>query len=169
MGLKRLYIDIPAFLETGASPSSLECEYLFHRENPGVLSLLEMAEFAVYCRRCPEAFCVAACPREALERQERGTVKRYNLRCVGCKSCVLACPFGTLHPEIINYVTAKCDLCLAPLSENPEYVPACVQSAPAGTFRMVELPADDPARHIHFIGERLAVRSLSWRAKEGRP
>jgi Fe-S-cluster-containing dehydrogenase component len=169
MGLKKLFIDIPALWEAGVPPASLECEYLHHRENAGTLSLLELAEFAAYCRQCPEPFCATACPKKALERLESGVVERQNMLCVGCKSCVLACPFGTLHPDLINYVTAKCDLCLNPLAENPDYVPSCVQTAPPGTFRMEEIEAEDPARHIYFVGRHLAVRSPSWRRKEGRP
>lgn len=169
MGLKRLLIDIPALLASGVPAGRIECEYMFHRVNPGVFSLLEVAEFAAYCRQCQEAFCVTACPKEALERQAGGAVKRYNMRCVGCKSCVLACPFGTIFPEVINYVTAKCDLCLDQLGEDPDYVPLCAQTAPAGTLIMKDISAEDPKNHIFFAGERLAVRSPNWRRKEGRP
>jgi len=169
MGLKRLFIDIPALLAAGAPVREIECEYLFHRVNPGAFSLLEVAEFAAYCRQCKEAFCVIACPKEALERQENGAVKRYNMRCVGCKSCTLACPFGTIFTEVINYVTAKCDLCLNQLDADPDYVPLCAKTAPRGTFTMKDLAAEDPKNHVHFAGERLAVRSPSWRRKEGRP
>ncbi len=169
MGLKRLFIDIPALLASGVPADRIECEYMFHRVNPGVFSLLEVAEFAAYCRQCKEAFCVIACPKEALERQADGTVKRYNMRCVGCKSCVLACPFGTIFPEVINYVTAKCDLCLNQLTEDPDYVPLCAKTAPPGTFVMKDIPEEDPKNYVYFAGERLAVRSPSWRSKEGRP
>ncbi len=169
MGLKKLLIDIPVLLASGDSAEAIECEYLFHRVNPGPLSLVEVAQFAAYCRQCQEAFCVAACPKEALERQENGTVKRYNMRCIGCKSCILACPFGTIFPEVINYVTAKCDLCLNQLTENPDYVPACARTAPAGSFVMQEVEAEDPRNHLYFAGERLAVRAPSWRRKEERP
>jgi Fe-S-cluster-containing dehydrogenase component len=168
MGLKRLFIDIPALLASGVPADGIECEYMFHRNNPGTFSLLEVAEFAAYCRQCKDAFCVAACPKEALERQENGAIKRYNMRCVGCKSCVLACPFGTIFPEVINYVTAKCDLCLNQMEENPDYVPACVKTAPAGTFAMKEIEKEDPENHIYFSGDRLAIKSPSWRHKEKR-
>jgi Fe-S-cluster-containing dehydrogenase component len=169
MGLKRLLIDVPALLASGVSVDRIECEYMFHRVNAGVFSLLEVAEFAAYCRQCQEAFCVIACPKEALERQPNGAVKRYNMRCVGCKSCVLACPFGTIFPEVINYVTAHCDLCLDQLAEDPDYLPLCVKTAPAGTFAMKALDGEDPKDHVYFAGEHLAVRSPNWRNKEGRP
>lgn len=164
--MKRLFIDIPALLESDGSAEEIECEYMFHRGNPGHFSLLEVAEFAVYCRQCKDAFCVAACPKEALERLDSGMIKRYNMRCVGCKSCVLACPFGTIFPEVINYITAKCDYCLNQLKEDPNYEPLCVKTAPPGTFEIREIENEEPENDIYFYGEHLAIKSQHWRKKE---
>jgi Fe-S-cluster-containing dehydrogenase component len=164
--MKRLLIDIPALLESGVPAEEIQCEYFFHRKNPGQFSLLEIAEFAVYCRQCQEAFCVSACPKEALERLETGMIKRYNMRCVGCKSCILACPFGTIFPEVLNYVTAKCDYCLNQLTENPDYQPLCVKTAPANAFQMVDIAQEDPAQKLYFFGDHLAIKSHHWRRKE---
>ena len=83
MGLKKLLIDVPALLETNGRLKEIQCEYMFHRQNDGVFSLLEVAEFGAYCRQCKEAFCITACPNNALEHQSNGTIKRYNMRCVG--------------------------------------------------------------------------------------
>jgi len=167
MGLKRLLIDIPALINSGISPEKIECEYMYHRGNNGHFSLLEVAEFAVYCRQCKEAFCIDACPKEALEHMENGMIKRYNMRCVGCKSCVLACPFGTIFPEVINYITANCDYCLNQLEQNPAYEPACVKTAPANSFMMKELENEDSKQNIFFFGNHLAIKSYSWLNKEG--
>ena len=166
--MKRLLIDIPALIESEIPADQIECEYMFHRHNHGPFSLLEIAEFAVYCRQCEEAFCIKACPKEALEHQENGLVKRYNMRCVGCKSCVLACPFGTIFPEVINYVTSNCDFCLNQLQENPDYQPACVKTAPAHSFSMQQLATDDPENNLFFYGEHLAIKSPSWLYKENK-
>ncbi|HDQ45622.1 MAG TPA: 4Fe-4S ferredoxin [bacterium] len=166
--MKRLVIDIPALAASGTPADAIRCEYLFHRKNAGPNSVIEVAEFASYCRQCRDAFCVAACPKEALERQESGLIKRYNMRCVGCKSCVLACPFGTIFPEVINYITAHCDLCLNQLSGDPDYLPLCVRTAPEGTFTMQEIAAEDPGNHLYFVGDHLAVKSPGWRQKEGK-
>jgi len=166
--MKKLFIDIPALINAGTSSEKIECEYLYHRHNNGPGSIIEIAEFASYCRQCTEAFCVSACPKEALERLETGTIKRYNMRCVGCKSCVLACPFGTIFPEVINYITAKCDYCLFQLQDDPDYEPACVKTAPSHSFQMLEMDNEDPEHHIYFSGEHLAIKSPGWRQKEGR-
>lgn len=165
--MKKLFIDVPALIDSGVEAGTIDCEYGYHRNNEGVSSLMEVVEFAAYCRQCPEAFCVLSCPKEALERQETGVIKRYNMRCVGCKSCVLACPFGTIFPEVINYLSSKCDYCLNQLNDNPEHVPACVKTAPANTFQMKEVE-EQPEHYVFFVGDHLAVKSPSWRQKEGR-
>jgi len=167
MGLKRLLVDIPALLESGVSADKIECEYMFHRTNKGVFALLEVVEFSAYCRQCLDAFCVTACPKDALEHQENGSIKRYNMRCVGCKSCVLACPFGTIFPEVINYVSSKCDFCLNQLNDNPDYIPSCVKTAPENTFTMAEIEQENQNEHVYFYGDHLAIKSPSWRRKEG--
>ena len=166
--MKRLLIDIPALLESGVSADRIECEYLFHRHNPGQFSLLEVAEFAIYCRQCKEAFCVEACTKDALERLDSGLIKRYNMRCVGCKSCILACPFGTIFPEVINYVTSKCDYCLNQLNENPDYKPSCVETSPSGTFVMEEIESEEPDNNLYLFGDHIAIRSHHWLKKEGK-
>jgi Fe-S-cluster-containing dehydrogenase component len=165
--MNKLYIDIPALINSGVDTGAIDCEYGYHRNNDGVASIMEVAEFAAYCRQCPEAFCVESCPKEALERLDSGVVKRYNMRCVGCKSCILACPFGTIFPEVINYLSSKCDFCLTQLNDNPDYIPACAKTAPAETFQMKEVN-EDPDNYIFNVGEHLAVKSPSWRQKEGR-
>jgi Fe-S-cluster-containing dehydrogenase component len=167
--MKKLFIDIPAFMKTGASADSIECEYLFHQDNNnGALNLLEAAQFAVYCRQCKDAFCVSACPKDALEHLDNGTIKRYNMRCVGCKSCVLACPFGTIIPEVMNYITSKCDYCLNQIEEYGNYNPVCVLTSPAGSLSIKEMEKEDADNNIFFAGEHLAVKNHNWRKKEGK-
>jgi len=166
--MKRLLINVPALTALDNSAESIQCEYMFHRQNQGQFSLLEIAQFASYCRQCEDAFCVLACPKEALEHQDNGLIKRYNMRCVGCKSCALACPFGTIFPEVMNYITAKCDYCLNQLEEDPDYTPLCVRTSPDGAFTMEEIVQEDPEHHVYLLGDHLAIKSPNWRHKEER-
>ena len=168
MGMTRLLIDVRALLEAGGPGDEIRCAYPFHRDNPGGNTLIEMAQFAAYCRRCPEAFCVTACPTDALARGDDGLIHRHNMLCVGCGSCALACPFGTIFPEVLNYITAGCDVCLARREAVPGYVPPCVSTAPDDSFRLVEADAEDPESDLWFAGEHVAVRNGNWRHKEGR-
>ena len=165
--MTRLLVDLERLLEHRDLGDRVRCEYLYHRVNEGELSLLETAEFAVYCRRCREAFCTKACPKEALEKEESGTVRRYNLRCIGCGSCVLACPFGTIAANVMTYAASKCDLCLNQRRQDAGHVPLCVRTAPEGALRLVE-NAEEAGDDVHAVNDHLAVKAPNWRAKEGK-
>ncbi len=89
------------------------------------------------CRHCEDASCVAACPVEALEIGQDGIVRRYTSRCIGCKSCVYACPFGAIDEELIKYTVSKCDLCEDRLSEGK--LPACVATCPTEALTFEEV------------------------------
>jgi Fe-S-cluster-containing dehydrogenase component len=64
------------------------------------------------CLQCAEAACVKVCPTEALVRNAQNGAVEVNLdRCIGCRSCEVACPFGHMHFDRQNLIPIKCDLC----------------------------------------------------------
>ena len=68
--------------------------------------------FALSCRHCLEPDCVFACISGALSKNfETGRVIYDKLKCVGCYSCVMACPYGCITMETENQKIVKCDLC----------------------------------------------------------
>jgi len=87
------------------------CSYYYHHSNRGIDRLRELAAYALVCRRCEYGTCVQACPVEALERDARGVLERHQMRCIGCRSCAHACPFGTIYAELLPYQLSGCDLC----------------------------------------------------------
>jgi Fe-S-cluster-containing dehydrogenase component len=164
--MKKLFIDVEKLMGPETDIDEIECSYFYHRENQGAYSLLEVVEFAVYCRKCKIAFCVEACPRDALELTEQNIVKRYNMRCIGCKSCTLACPFGTIFPNIMNYIADKCDVCLDKRRLDPDYVPLCVRTSPEGAIELKDIEKEDPENDIFFYGDHIAIKSHHWLEKE---
>ena len=67
---------------------------------------------AIYCQHCEEPVCVAVCPSEAITKdEETGLVKINPLRCIGCKTCVVACPLSMPWFNIDYRVSMKCDFC----------------------------------------------------------
>ncbi|OAT25282.1 pyridine nucleotide-disulfide oxidoreductase [Buttiauxella ferragutiae ATCC 51602] len=84
----------------------------------------------VMCHQCENAPCVAVCPVRALVQDERCVQLNESL-CIGCKNCVMACPFGVidiaLTPEK-NIQIVKCDLCQQHQS-GPECVRVCPTAA----------------------------------------
>ncbi len=158
---KRLFIDLEALYRKG--DIKVECSYYYHPDNDGTLALRELATYALICRQCELATCVESCPKEALEKQADGTLKRYNLRCIGCGSCGIACPFGTILPELIPYFASACDYCLGRVPEVD--VPDCVKGSPDSDlidYREVE---EDAENGVYFIGDHLAVHAVSFKEK----
>jgi len=76
---------------------------------------------AIACLLCEDPACVAACPRDALLKDEKGVIRVDEYKCNGCGWCILACEFGaiTLHPT--KKVVMTCDLC----DGDPECVKHC--------------------------------------------
>jgi Fe-S-cluster-containing dehydrogenase component len=138
---------------------NVECAYFYRSQSSdhGILKLRELATFLLVCRRCEEPGCVAACPFEALERQEDGVLKRHNMRCVSCKCCAHACPFGTIYPDALPFYVTQCDFCIAANEEAPPCAGSCEKGAIE--YRAI---AEDEDEDIHLIGEHLAVRAAKW-------
>ncbi len=84
------------------------------------------------CRHCEQAPCVEVCPTRALERDEHGAVILNPLKCIGCLTCAIACPFGIPELDRYNKIMVKCDLCRDRRLEGR--LPACVEACPTGAL-----------------------------------
>ncbi len=72
----------------------------------GVFPQVEMAYLPVACQHCDEAPCVKACPVDATFKRDDGTILIDYERCIGCRYCVAACPYGV---RVFNWGDAKRD------------------------------------------------------------
>lgn len=101
-------------------------------ETPGTRIYMEAYEgiaIPIHCNHCEEAACLLACPTGAIYREEeRGPVRVDSSRCIGCRMCVQACPFGVITVDSQGKSVLKCDLCVERLAEGQE--PACVAACP---------------------------------------
>lgn len=89
--------------------------------------------YASQCRHCAEPWCVYSCLTGALSRDPiSGLVDVDAGKCVGCWTCVIACPFGAITPDFEAAHIVKCDLC--PGLE----VPACVANCPNKALLLVD-------------------------------
>ena len=104
---------------------------------------------ALACRQCENAPCVKSCPSGALKQ---GSDKVYldKSLCIGCKDCIIACPFGAIRmvdesidsslginntEGMFNQIVAhKCDLC-----EGRRESPACADACPTGSIKLISL------------------------------
>ncbi|UCB56417.1 MAG: 4Fe-4S dicluster domain-containing protein [Candidatus Omnitrophota bacterium] len=158
---KRLFIDLDVCASGECEECVVKCSYFYHPGNNGIVSVAEVATYYLVCRRCEEPHCVNACPVEALEEQEdkEKLLTRHNMRCVSCKSCSHACPYGTIYPELVPLLTHSCDFCLdrrAWLSD-----PLCIQSCPYGALSLkdADLKLNE---HTFLVGDNLIVHSTHW-------
>lgn len=77
------------------------------------------------CFHCEKPWCVRACPTGAMQkRKEDGIVIVNPVLCIGCKSCMSACPWGAPQWDTENKKVVKCDFCKDRLDQGLK--PACV-------------------------------------------
>lgn len=106
----------------------------------------EQASFAPYtCVQCDEAWCMHACPTHAIDVDaSTGAKIVMDDACVGCKLCVIACPFGTMFFDKKTEVAGKCDLCSGD--------PACAHACPTDAITVV---TDQPQDWLGAFGDKV--------------
>ncbi|HVA81148.1 MAG TPA: 4Fe-4S dicluster domain-containing protein [Candidatus Binataceae bacterium] len=80
------------------------------------------------CNHCDSAPCVEICPTTSLYRRADGIIDFDSDRCIGCKSCMQACPYDALYIDPNSHTAAKCNYCAHRVEQNLE--PACVIVCP---------------------------------------
>ena len=82
------------------------------------------------CMHCQEPACASACLVGALKKTDAGPVTYDGAKCIGCRYCLVACPFSVPRYEwtkLVPYVK-KCDMCAARQAKGQ--LPACVEACP---------------------------------------
>jgi Fe-S-cluster-containing dehydrogenase component/formate-dependent nitrite reductase membrane component NrfD len=113
--------------------------------------------FAVLrCNHCDNAPCVTICPTVALYRRSDGIVDFDRDRCIGCKSCMQACPYDALYIDPETQTAAKCNFCAHRVERGLE--PACVIVCPERAILTGDL--DDPESEVSRVitREHVSVR-----------
>lgn len=106
------------------------------------------------CNHCTDAPCVEICPVEALFIRDDGIVDFDNRRCIGCKSCMQACPYDALYIDPNNNTAAKCNYCAHRVDLGLE--PACVNVCPE--HAIISGDMDDPDSEISQLLARQQVK-----------
>lgn len=118
----------------------------------------------VQCHHCEDAPCAKCCPAGAIGRQNNKVIINEKT-CIGCKSCMIACPFGAIelivsprtleNPELPSVVASKCDLC-----NNRSKGPACVQACPRQALTHVNV--DQARRQRRIKAASTAGELIGW-------
>jgi DMSO reductase iron-sulfur subunit len=107
--------------------------------------------FSLACNHCERPACLTACPAGAYEKRTDGIVLLHEERCLGCRYCAMACPFGAPVYDVDAGVMTKCHLCADRLDSGLQ--PACVAACPTEALRLK--PAGEE------IGEKLESGSAN--------
>jgi sulfite dehydrogenase (quinone) subunit SoeB len=119
----------------------------------------QTVHFPKSCLHCEEPPCVPVCPTGAsYKRKEDGIVLVDYDKCIGCKYCAWACPYGAREIDEQRQVMTKCTLCVDRIYDTqlPEAdrKPACVKACPtnARLFGDIHDPASEAATAIRERG-----------------
>lgn len=126
------------------------------------------------CMHCEIPACLSACFVDAFRKTEKGAVLYNPDVCVGCRYCMVACPFDIpayeYHEPVTPRVT-KCTFCFDRISSEGR-VPACVEICPTETLRFGkrhdlltlahERIRNNPRRYINHIYGEHEVGGTSW-------
>ena len=87
------------------------------------------------CHQCDEAWCMTACPVNAIAVDPDTEAKIViESHCIGCHLCTLVCPFGAIYTSPKSDLASKCNLCAGD--------PACATACPTDAIEYVESDSD---------------------------
>jgi Fe-S-cluster-containing dehydrogenase component len=125
----------------------------------GVFPLTETIHFPKSCLHCEEPPCVPVCPTGAsYKRAADGIVLVDYDKCIGCKYCAWACPYGAREIDEERQVMTKCTLCVDRIYDEKlpqaDRQPACVKACPTGArlFGDVKDPDSEVSKAIRERG-----------------
>ena len=118
-----------SFEQTGAFQPSRSVIHVYPFE--------KHTSYAPYtCVQCAEGWCMTACPVDAITiSRHTGAKVVIEAKCVGCKLCTIACPYGTIFYNEETHKAFKCNLC--------EGDPSCAKACPTQAIEWVETDNQD--------------------------
>ena len=117
-------------------------------------------EFSVHrCNHCEDSPCTTICPTTALFTRSDGIVDFDDERCIGCKSCMQACPYDALYIDPNKGTAAKCNYCAHRIEHS--YEPACVIVCPTESIVSGDLDDEESA-----ISQLVATQNTTVRKPE---
>lgn len=115
--------------------------------------VLDCAYLSAACAHCDDAPCMMACPVGCLQKDyDTGMTVYDNTRCIGCRSCGMACPFGAPRYLPDSGKMVKCDGCNERLKSG--LMPACVRACTFGALTCMneeEYQNSVKARALHAM------------------
>lgn len=118
----------------------------------------KMSSVFVPCFHCEQAWCMDACPTDAIRRREKdGLVYIIDSLCVGCKACITACPWHIPQWNAEDGKVVKCDMCMDHIDAGEE--PTCVSVCPTNALQFSK-PAELSNNTRESYGKGLLEKKL---------
>ena len=153
------------------------------KEETGIFPRVRRVPYPLQCMHCQDPACKSVCPTGATTQRDDGIVLVDDEKCVGCRYCMMACPYGSrfYHAKIREYypgqgltiyeelmyklhptgVAEKCTFCAHRLEKGLE--PSCVANCP--TKAMIFGDLDEPESEVsRIVRDR---RGIQLRAELG--
>jgi Fe-S-cluster-containing dehydrogenase component len=169
--------------EANALPAPVEAESVFNARrttDPRTFTVVnryrvrerEERYIKTQCMHCVDAACASACPARALEKTPGGPVTYNGSRCLGCRYCMLSCPFGipTFEYDDPTPYVRKCSFCAERQAQG--LPPACAEVCPSGalTFgKRGDLLEEaktriyqNPTQYVHHVYGEHEAGGTSW-------
>jgi len=127
---EEIFAGYPAQNQWALGPEVFSCV----TQHAGHAGSSQVAFGRVQCMHCLDPACASVCPVGAMEKTPAGPVKWHPDLCLGCRYCVLACPFEVPRFEwdSVNPRIRKCEMCFDRIREGKR--PACVEVCPSGAL-----------------------------------
>ncbi len=111
----------------------------------------------ILCNHCNNPPCVRVCPTRATYKDEHTGIVRMDYRkCIGCKTCMVACPYDMRYFNEEKRAVDKCDFCWESRLSKGLKLPACVEACPAGVRVFGDL-ADPDSQVFQMIHSETRV------------
>ena len=103
----------------------------------------------INCFHCDPAPCILACPTSAMRRRSNGIVYVEKSFCIGCKACIIACPYGAITFNPYDMKVEKCDYCYPRVERG--LLPSCVSKCVTNCLYFVELEEQEIPKERYIM------------------
>lgn len=140
-----------ACVQTNHVPSYGSRTTILERRRPLSATTHETIFMPILCNHCNRPPCVRVCPTTATWKDEKtGIVLMNKDRCIGCKTCMTACPYNARYFNEETRAVDKCNFCIDTRLSQGEASPACVEACPADV-RVFGNLADEQSRVFQLL------------------
>ena len=117
------------------TPLRTDWRYVVERER-GSYPTPQREFISLACNHCDDPACLKSCPVDAISKRDDGIVLIDQDKCIGCRYCMFACPYGAPRIDTDSGKVSKCTMCVH--RQEAGLAPACATACLTGAIQFVE-------------------------------